>query len=98
MISREQISMTQQMAAAATEKERSSRTRNAWLAGLALSGAAGIACGGAGLLLSFLAAEGIVSTTSGVRLLVPMLIVGSLSLLMCSAHCMDRLHQIRLGK
>lgn len=98
MVNREHISLTANVAIRAQDRAKSDRRKVLWLAASALSGAIGIACGIAGLVLSFLAAEEIVAASSGVRLAVPILIVLSLSLLMWCAHCMDRLHQIRIGK
>lgn len=65
-----------------------------WACALAMSGIVGIGGGIAGLLLSFLAAEGAVEPSSGVRLAVPALIVLSLTSLMGFAHAMDRLHEM----
>lgn len=80
-----------------TEVEATHRSRRlvlwAWM--LATSGLFGIGSGIAGLVLSFLAAEGVVEANSGVRLAVPILIVSSLSLLMVAAHAMDRLQSLR---
>ena len=98
MVNREQISYTANVAIRAQERAKSDRRRVLWLAASALSGISGIACGIAGLVLSFLAAEEIVPASSGVRLAVPILIVLSLSLLMWCAHSLDRLYQIRIEK
>lgn len=65
-----------------------------WSCALAVSGLVGAAGGIAGLLLSFLAAEGVVEPDGGVRLAVPILIVMSLTSLMWFAHSMDRLQTI----
>jgi hypothetical protein len=98
MATREQISLTASIPIRTEEKAGSDRRRTAWLTALALSGLAGIGCGIAGLVLSSFAAQGFVGASSAVRLAVPILVVLSLSLLMCSAHCLDRLHQIRIEK
>jgi hypothetical protein len=80
-----------------TETPATRRSRRAliWAWTLTASGVCGIACGIAGLLLSLLAAEGIVHAGSAVRLAVPILIVACLSLLMAAAHAMDRLQNLR---
>lgn len=77
-----------------TSIERS-RARILWLAGLVISGLGGIGSGFSGLLLSFLVAEGVIPASSSVRLIVPILIVASLTLLMCAAHSLDRLSALR---
>ena len=69
-----------------------------WACSLAICGAAGIGCGVAGLLLSFLAAEGVLDPSSRVRLAVPILIVISLTSFMCFAHAMDRLQEAKERK
>lgn len=74
------------------------RLRRLWLAALAVSGPVGIGCGIVGLLSSFLAAEGVIPASSAVRLVVPILIVSSLTLLMLTAHALDRLHSLKNGK
>lgn len=65
-----------------------------WACALAVCGIVGLAGGIAGLLLSFLAAEGVVEPNSGVRLAVPILIVLSLTSFMGFAHAMDRLQEM----
>lgn len=65
-----------------------------WAFALGMAGLVGIGTGIAGLLLSFLAAEGVVEPGSGVRLAVPILIVMSLTSFMGFAHAMDRLQGI----
>lgn len=64
-----------------------------WACALGVSGTVGIGSGVAGLLLSFLAAEGVVEASSGIRLAVPILIVLSLTSFMLFAHAMDRLQE-----
>lgn len=69
-----------------------------WACSLAISGVLGILGGVAGLLLSFLAAEGIVDPSSSVRFAVPVLIVLGLTSFMGFAHSMDRLQDMADSK
>lgn len=70
------------------------RLRATWLAAITIFGLGGVGAGSAGLLISFLVAEGVIPADSSVRWIVPMLIVASLTLLMGTAHALDRLNQI----
>lgn len=84
------------VASSRTGTSTTDRARKLWLAAMAISGVFGIASGVVGLVLSFLAAEGVVDASRSVRLAVPALIVASLALMMLSAHAMDRLHAIKV--
>ncbi len=66
-----------------------------WACALGGSAIVGVGGGIAGLLLSFLTAEGVIEPNSGVRLAVPVLIVLSLTAFMGFAHAMDRLQELK---
>lgn len=95
METKQYFPLTSRSVVDADVRSERNKGRTIWLAVLAISGLGGIGVGIAGLLLSFLTAEGVIPASSSVRLIVPILIVGSLTLFMCSAHALDHLYQTR---
>ena len=67
-----------------------SSQRTFWIGTLAVCGVSGLMSGITGLMLSLLAACGVITRTRTVSITVSVLIVASLGLLLTAAHAMDR--------